>query len=171
MKFLNSLIQNQKLINLSYFIYIFTPVHLFFSIYILKILFLNHNRYSNAYKYLLEDFDNTPYYDIAIKNNNSLNYYSPLNFRIFDQIIIQKKDNYYNNSFLTILYNHQYIDYIPYIISNDEECKGFKKKCGIFDTTNNILCLPLNEKCPINDIMIGNKKSFNNNKIHNIKYN
>lgn len=171
MKFLNSLIQNQKLINLSYFIYIFTPVHLFFSIYFLKILFLNHNRYSNAYKYLLEDFDNTPYYDIAIKNNNSLNYYSPLYFRIFDQIIIQKNDKYYNNSFLTILYNHQYIDYIPYIISNDEECKGFKKKCGIFDTTNNILCLPLKEKCPINDIMIGNKKSFDNNKINNIKYN
>jgi hypothetical protein len=110
MKFLNSLIQNQKLINLSYFIYIFTPVHLFFSIYFLKILFLNHNRYSNAYKYLLEDFDNTPYYDIAIKNNNSLNYYSPLYFRIFDQIIIQKKDNYYNNSFLLVYRNEHGTD-------------------------------------------------------------
>ncbi len=172
MKFLNSLIQNQKLINLSYFIFIFTPIHLFFTFYILKILFVNQNRYSNAYKYLLDKFDNTPYYDIGLNNNNnSLNYNYPLKFNIFDQNIIKKKDIYYNNSFLTNLYNHQYMDYIPYVISNDEECKGYKKKCGIFDTTNNILCLPLNEKCPINDIMIGNKKSFNNNKIHNIKYN
>ena len=172
MKFFNSLVQNQKLINLSYFIFIVTPIHLFFTFYILKILFVNQNRYSNAYKYLLDKFDNTPYYDIGLNNNNnSLNYNYPLKFNIFDQNIIQKKDKYYNNSFLTNLYNHQYMDYIPYVISNDEECKGYKKKCGIFDTTNNILCLPLNEKCPINDIMIGNKKSFNNNKIHNIKYN
>ena len=171
MKFLHSLIQNEKLINLSYFIFIFTPIYLYFSFYFLKILFFKYNRNSNAYKFLLEEFENTPYYDIAIKNDNINNfYYSPLNFKIFDQEINKKKDKYYNNYFLTIFYNHQYIDYIPYIISKDEECKGYKKKCGIFDTTNNILCLPLNEKCPINDIIIGDKKSFDDNKINNIKY-
>ena len=98
MKFLNSLIQNQKLINLSYFIFIVTPIHLFFTFYILKILFVNQNRYSNAYKYLLDKFDNTPYYDIGLNNNNnSLNYNYPLKFNIFDQNIIQKKDKYFKN--------------------------------------------------------------------------
>jgi len=170
MNIIYTLLQYQ---NCFYFIFIITPIHLLFSFYFLKNLFIYHNNDSNAYKFLLDEFDNTPYYDIATNNSNtSLDpKYSQLKLKIFDQYNFNKIIKYYNNSFLTVLYNHQYFDYISYIISSDKECSGYRKKCGIFDTTNNILCLPLNEKCPINDIIIGNKQNYILKKIDNIKYN
>ena len=52
-----------------------------------------------------------------------------------------KKINYFD-----ILLNNYY--------SNVSECDVELKKCGILDKKNNILCLPKNYMCPINDIFI-----------------
>ena len=35
-----------------------------------------------------------------------------------------------------------------------ENCQHGYKKCGILDSNNNILCLPMNEECPLNDFKI-----------------
>ena len=58
---------------------------------------------------------------------------------------------YYKNG------NNTYFDYLNNIDdmnSANQKCKDNYKKCGILDTNNNILCIPINEECPLNDLKI-----------------
>ena len=43
-----------------------------------------------------------------------------------------------------------------YTYTRSNKCEDGYKKCGILDTAGNILCLPTNQDCPINDIIITN---------------
>ena len=45
-------------------------------------------------------------------------------------------------------------------VTGEKTCPAGKKKCGIFDSENNILCLNENQNCPINyiEIVAKNKK-------------
>jgi hypothetical protein len=51
-----------------------------------------------------------------------------------------------------------YLDNIDDINSTNQICKDNYKKCGILDTNNNILCIPINEECPLNDLKISDVK-------------
>ncbi len=44
-----------------------------------------------------------------------------------------------------------------HLINKNSSCPINTKKCGIFDTLNNILCLPIEEDCPINHIVFNEK--------------
>ena len=50
-------------------------------------------------------------------------------------------------------------NYLELINRNNEQCADSYKKCGILDSNNNILCLPLNVECPINKIIIDKNSS------------
>jgi len=54
--------------------------------------------------------------------------------------------------------------------SNGDNCPINLKSCGIIDSFNNYMCIPLNESCPINNINVKNflfNKSFYSNKEYN----
>ena len=87
-------------------------------------------------------------------------------------LIIDSKNgtNIYKNINFIFVINHNYSFYFQYLIKNNRECPNNTNKCGIFDTLNNILCLPINIECPINHIIIGNSSKFDKEKIPNIEY-
>lgn len=49
--------------------------------------------------------------------------------------------------------------YLQLINRNNDKCPDSYKKCGILDSKNNILCLPLIYDCPINKIVINKNKN------------
>ena len=60
----------------------------------------------------------------------------------------------FQNKFFYVKSNKTYFDYLKNSVKQGEDCKNNYKKCGILDSNNNILCLPENEECPLNDIKI-----------------
>ena len=68
-----------------------------------------------------------------------------------------KINKLYQNMFYYKNDTRSYFDYlnnIDEIKSANQSCKKNFKKCGILDTNNNILCIPINEECPLNDLKI-----------------
>ncbi len=66
-----------------------------------------------------------------------------------------------------------YSDYLKNSVNKNENCKEGFKQCGILDSFNNKLCLPIKKKCPINFFSISNKEIiFDNNKsFYNVSLN
>jgi hypothetical protein len=62
-----------------------------------------------------------------------------------------------------------YIDLI--IAQNDKSCPMDHKSCGIVDTLNNVLCIPNNSECPMNEIKVqpSNAEIPNDKKYYVIK--
>ena len=52
---------------------------------------------------------------------------------------------------INITYNQNYESLLKH---SGKECENNYKKCGILDTYGNIMCIPIEEECPINDIII-----------------
>lgn len=50
-----------------------------------------------------------------------------------------------------------YIFYLNNSVSKYEDCQNWYKKCGKLDEMDNYLCIPNDEDCPINDIIISNE--------------
>ena len=100
-----------------------------------------------------------------MKSNNK-NIYPILNISL-DGTISKYKDNYE-----TLLKN------------SGKECTTNYKQCGILDTLGNLMCIPENEECPINEIIIDLKTeedyyinqnykvglSYYNNELYNFYY-
>ena len=67
--------------------------------------------------------------------------------------------NWKNGSFCSKYYNHDekdlygYFYYLNNSVLENESCENGYKNCGKLDDFGNILCLPENESCPINDII------------------
>ena len=62
--------------------------------------------------------------------------------------------------FCSKLYNSEINGYIYFLnnsVSKDEDCQLGYKKCGKLDEMGNYLCIPNDEECPINDIIISNE--------------
>ena len=55
-----------------------------------------------------------------------------------------------------------YKDLVSSTVNKDKECPKNKKNCGLLNKDIK-LCLPIEEKCPINDIVINNKATYNEN--------
>ena len=43
-----------------------------------------------------------------------------------------------------------------------QHCEEKYKKCGILDTYGNIMCIPIEDECPINDIIVDLESNYNN---------
>ena len=60
----------------------------------------------------------------------------------------------------TVNYSENYASLLAH---SGKECEKDYKKCGILDSLGNIMCIPENETCPINDIKIDLASSASNN--------
>ena len=60
----------------------------------------------------------------------------------------------YQNKFFYKKTNKSYFDYLIDSAKGDESCKKNYKKCGVLDSNNNTLCIPIEEDCPLNDLII-----------------
>ena len=65
-----------------------------------------------------------------------------------------KINKIFNNKFFYEKSNKTYFDYLKISAKEGENCKENYKKCGLLDSNKNILCLPIDEECPLNDIKI-----------------
>ena len=63
-------------------------------------------------------------------------------------------------------YSENYASLLAHSAHSGEECETNYKKCGILDSLGNIMCIPQNETCPINDIKIG---LISNNSLYDSK--
>jgi len=123
--------------------------------------------------------ENPPFFNFLINQSQSSSEYIPYqsfytwkgtykvvksgrNGRIKKQDIPPVEINkIYQNMFYYKNINNTYFDYlenIDNINSVNQNCKNNYKKCGILDTNNNILCIPINEECPLNDLKISDVK-------------
>ena len=59
--------------------------------------------------------------------------------------------NWRGSNLLGVRKNLNFMNYS--LFAFEEECPKEYKRCGFIDTDKNILCLPINENCPINKIM------------------
>ena len=62
--------------------------------------------------------------------------------------------------FCSKIYNSEINGYFHFLnnsVSKDENCQTGYKKCGKLDEMDNYLCIPNDEDCPINDIIITNE--------------
>ena len=64
----------------------------------------------------------------------------------------------YQNKFYYKNINKTYFDYLNDSVKQKEDCKENYKKCGILDSKNNILCLPIDEECPLNDFILSQEE-------------
>ena len=81
--------------------------------------------------------------------------------RAVQDIPAVKINKLYQSMFYYKQINITYFDYlnnIDDIYSANQKCKNNYKKCGILDANNNILCIPVNEECPLNDLKISDIK-------------
>ena len=86
-----------------------------------------------------------------------------------EYLILKWKGNLY--SYENVAFNNN-ITYINSAILPGENCPENKKLCGILDNNGNKLCLPKDEKCPINKIVVSDSEpldyNYNQAKINNI---
>ena len=71
-----------------------------------------------------------------------------------------KINKIFNNKFFYEKTNKTYLDYLKTSVKKGENCDENNKKCGILDSNNNILCIPNNEECPINDLKISDTELY-----------
>lgn len=66
----------------------------------------------------------------------------------------------WRNSFLCAKkMNQNYTDFYTTAVKSSKSCKSDYKQCGTLDTFGNILCIPSEQKCPINKIVIQDGRS------------
>ena len=78
------------------------------------------------------------------------------------KILTMKNEMKTNNYYLYPLFrinrygeNEEYPQNYEYLLKHSgKECEKNYKKCGILDTYGNIMCIPNEDECPINDIII-----------------
>ena len=68
-----------------------------------------------------------------------------------------------NNKICGKMTEKNYFDYYKLTINKNNKCTKNEKRCGYLDYYKNILCLPENMECPINDIVISNHSNFTHN--------
>ena len=78
-----------------------------------------------------------------------------------EDFMISSKNLYkYRNKYFNIKRENLYTFQKNLIVPSYKPCPKGKKKCGILDSLDNILCLNESEKCPINDIIINNNEKM-----------
>ena len=64
-----------------------------------------------------------------------------------------------NKNFINSIYYKNYSFFFNH--STRDNCEQNYKKCGILDTYGNIMCIPIKDTCPINEIIIDLKEKSN----------
>ena len=54
-----------------------------------------------------------------------------------------------------------YYDYVSLLQDSSDKCKNGYKKCGILDTYGNIMCIPQDDECPINEVIVDYSSKYN----------
>ena len=71
---------------------------------------------------------------------------------------IIKQNNYEIYPILDINSDNERVNYsqnYEYLLKHSgEKCEENYKKCGILDTLGNIMCIPENDECPINEVIV-----------------
>lgn len=97
-------------------------------------------------------------------NNERTTSSSSKSIQIYSEANITK---IYGNYFIYNKDKRTYFDYNKdYTVDQGENCKEKFKKCGIFNSFGRILCLPIDEDCPLNDFAI----STNSDDINYVGY-
>ena len=76
-----------------------------------------------------------------------------------------KKNNYELHPLLGISSEGKFIEYNQnyesLLYHSNPNCEENYKKCGILDTYGNIMCIPNEDECPINEIIIDEESKYN----------
>ena len=122
----------------------------------------------------------TPFFDFELSESNIENKKSLTFFEFSGRkkyLVHGKKEEYDKKSFDTILgqkffytkRNKNYFDYKNnYSVDSGNNCPLNLKKCGILDSNQRILCLPVDEECPLNGF--GISKTYPDSKYENYEY-
>ena len=100
-----------------------------------------------------EDEDGTNEYSFYVNKERCIDY-KTINSFSYDKL----KGKYYYGTKMSQTYK----DLVSSTVNKDKECPKNKKNCGLLNKDIK-LCLPIEEKCPINDIVINNKATYNEN--------
>ena len=121
-----------------------------------------------------------PFYDLELSETNIENKKSIAFFDFYGrQRVFENgtKEIYDVKSFDTLLgqkffYKEKEINYFDYkkkySVNSGNNCPLNYKKCGILDSSQRILCLPVDEQCPLNGF--GISKSYPDSKYENYEY-
>ena len=78
---------------------------------------------------------------------------------------LNKQNNYLIFPLLSIEPDGNFTEYpknYEYLLQHSgENCEENYKKCGILDTLGNIMCIPKEDECPINDIKVDLSSNYN----------
>ena len=75
-----------------------------------------------------------------------------------------------SNSICVNKLNRRYRDN-NFLVEKDGKCPPIMKPCGLFDSLGNILCVEINELCPINDIGFFDSSDISSKNYHSIIFN
>ena len=115
-------------------------------------------------EYILGEFEGT-------KKGYYSNTYKEINEKCREQCVPvpaippMKYKKLKNKRLCTTKSNKNYFDYYKLSVSNNTQCNNGYQPCGYLDKYDRILCLPQNEKCPINDIVYNNQSNYSYNNI------
>ena len=100
--------------------------------------------------------DGREYYDFAVNKERCVDYTT---IKSFPYAFLEGKYYYAEKMSQT------YEDLLKNTISKKKKCPKTKKSCGLLNKDIR-LCLPIEEECPINDIIINNQSTYSENSIN-----
>ena len=116
-----------------YYLFILSEVFIFASLIIMMVIY---DRFSFVMDYDLVWMGSKILTVNQIMKKNNYEMYPILDINSYNE------RTYYNQNYATLLKHSK------------ETCENNYKKCGILDTLGNIMCIPENEECPINEVIV-----------------
>ena len=115
-----------------YYLFILSEVLIFASLIIMSVIF---SRFSSVLSYDLVWMGSKILTVNQIMKKNNYEMYPILDINSINE------RTYYDQNYANLLKNSK------------EPCENNYKKCGILDTLGNIMCIPENDECPINEVI------------------
>ena len=79
----------------------------------------------------------------------------PKTLTIKQLMIINNNESYpIRNIYIDGSTTHYWENYTSLLAHSGEKCEEHYKKCGILDSLGNIMCIPENDTCPINELKV-----------------
>ena len=116
-----------------YYLFILSEVLIFASLIIMSVIF---SRFSSVLSYDLVWMGSKILTVNQIMKKNNYEMYPILDINSINE------RTYYDQNYANLLKNSK------------EPCENNYKKCGILDTLGNIMCIPENDECPINEVIV-----------------
>ena len=116
-----------------YYLFILSEVFIFASLIIMMVI---SHRFSSVSSYEKVWMGSKILTVNQIMKKNNYEMYPILDINSYNE------RTYYNQNYATLLKHSK------------ETCENNYKKCGILDTLGNIMCIPENDECPINEVIV-----------------